>query len=64
MSNKTGGYSRIKATARLKRKQNEADKRQAVYEVLSTAEKLARLPLCGESKREIARLQKRLAANK
>lgn len=64
MSNKTGGYNRVKATARLKRKQLEADKRQAKYEALSTEEKLARLPLCGESKREIAKLQKRLAAKK
>ena len=64
MSNKTNGYSRVKATARLKRKQLEADKRQAVYEALSLNEKLARLPLCGESKREIAKLKKQLPAKK
>jgi len=57
-------YSHVKADARLKRKQNEADKRSAVYEALSTEEKLARLPLCGESKREIAKLKKQLAAKK
>ena len=64
MPTKNSGYNRNKANARLKRKQNEADKRAAVYEALSTEEKLARLPLCGESKREIAKLQKRLASKK
>lgn len=63
-ANKTGGYSHAKADLRLKRKQNEADKRQAIYEAMSIQERLARLPLCGESKREIAKLKKQLAANK
>ena len=38
-------------------RREEAEIRQTEYDALTTAEKLARLPRCGNSKKEIARLE-------
>ena len=56
MSYKEGGYTQIKAHAKKLRKQREADIRQAKYDSLSHADKIALVTNRGGSKRELARL--------
>jgi hypothetical protein len=56
MSKKEGGYTQIKTHAKQLRKQREADIRQAKYDALSLADKIALVTSRGGSKRELARL--------
>ena len=60
MPKKTAGYTQIKAHAKLRRKQFEADDRQAKYDSLTIAEKISLAVSRGGSKRELARLDKQL----
>ena len=53
---KKTSYSHRKADARKRQKQDEADDRQAKYDSLSRAEKIALVTNRGGSKRELARL--------
>lgn len=56
MAHKEGGYTQMKAHAKQLRKQREADIRQAKYDALSHADKIALVTNRGGSKRELARL--------
>jgi hypothetical protein len=56
MSRKEKGYSHKKADAKRARKRDEAEDRQAKYDALSRAEKIALVTNRGGSKRELARL--------
>ena len=56
MPKKANGYTQNKAHAKKLRKQHEADDRQAKYDSLSRAEKIALVTNRGGSKRELARL--------
>ena len=56
MATKTNGYSHVKAGARKAKKQNDADKRQAKYDSLTIAEKIALAVSRGGSKKELAKL--------
>ena len=53
---KKASYTQVKAHAKKLRKQHEADDRQAKYDALSRAEKIALVTNRGGSKRELARL--------
>ena len=57
---KKGGYTQIKANAKRNRKRDEAEDRQAKYDVLTIAEKFATLIKDG-SKRQRNKLEKQLA---
>jgi len=57
-------YDSTKLWARRVKRNAEAELRQEKYDDLTTKQKLARLPICGDSKREIARLTARLKAEK
>jgi len=58
-------YSSEKLHARRNKRRNEAEKRQAIYDGLSIQARIAvARGRRGDSKREIARLEKRLAAQK
>jgi hypothetical protein len=56
MSYKEGGYTQIKAHTKQLRKRREAEARQAKYDTLTHAEKIALVTNRGGSKRELARL--------
>lgn len=56
-------YSSTKLWAKRDRKREEAEDRQAKYDALSTAEKLAGLPV-GACARQRTRLEKQLATEK
>jgi hypothetical protein len=55
---KSNGYTQVKAHARQQAKQRDADARQAIYDDLTLAQKIALVTSRGGSKRELARLTK------
>jgi len=59
MPKKVNGYTQAKAHAKKRRKQYEADDRQAKYNALTIAEKFSTL-IEGGSKRQRAKLEKQL----
>ena len=56
MPKKVNGYTHRKADARKAERRDEAETRQAKYDALSAAEKIALATNRGGSKRELARL--------
>ena len=56
MATKTNGYTHVKADQRKAKRQDEADKRQAKYDSLTIAEKIAQAVSRGGSKKELAKL--------
>ena len=56
MPKKTNGYTHVKADARKRKKQDEADNRQFKHDSLTVAEKIAKAVARGGSKKELAKL--------
>ena len=56
MPKKTNGYTHVKADARKRKKQDEADNRQFKHDSLTVAEKIAKAVARGGSAKELKRL--------
>lgn len=63
-ASRPGGYSFAKQQARRDKRRDAAETRQSKYDLLTTKQKLQRAQSRGGSKKEIAKLEARLEAEK